>query len=99
MIEIVKLFFWNVYDVRTDKLELCHFITTYKPVLVILCETRGDIRPTISSIFPGAKVNQIEPVTQRHSPARAGLAVITKSGGDLATEEDLFYIKQKERTD
>lgn len=57
-----------------------HLIKHTRPDVVILTETRADVRESISKIWPGAKTEQALPVG---TPARAGVALITKPGREV----------------
>lgn len=67
---------------RTHERELFHLIRSIRPDVVVLSETRADVRPSLEHVWQGAKIEQALPLG---SPARAGTAVIVIPGHDMRT--------------
>lgn len=79
----IKILTWNVNGVRMHKRELSPMLSTVRPNVVVLYETRADVRQTFARIWPRAKAGQVLPRTRGGKPAIPGVAVVTEPEGEV----------------
>lgn len=88
----IRTLSWNLNWVTTYEIELLNILRAHKPDVIVLCDTRADARPTFSRIWPGAKVEQILPISQGNSTAIASMAVVIKPVGEMILRKRIVFL-------